>query len=425
MPPEVTASGGEGWKLMGEETSDRLVQQRTKLYRVRTIREKWVKVSPGGLWKPGSMVTADLPDWCLPRLMADTSVLAELLVGKYGFSLPLHRQEQMNQFSGFPIARSTMSDWTETSFNLALPIVDAMHAESLLESFQIATDATGAPVRIKGGTAHWHLFVFISDAGHITFRPTRHHSSAAIKTMLEGFEGHLLADASSIYKALYLMGVVPVACWAHVRRYFWKATLTEPQLANQAMALIKVIFDIAAKSKKLRVSDRAAYRLEYAAPIIEEMDIWVSEAKAKAAEGGKVQRALTYYSNQREALGRFVTDGRLEADNNGSERELRNLVMGLNNWQHFETKAGLQWFAVFRSLISSCKLHDINPYTYLEQMLRLARHWPADRKIELSPKYWRATVEGLNAHHRAIVEPPWKRQMDKSPPMAQANQSAA
>ena len=100
------------------------------------------------------------------------------------------------------MARSTQSDWIEAAHALAAPVVVAMQTESVNESYCIATDATGAPVRIHGGRAPWHLFVFIADAEHIVFIPTRRHSGAAVKAMLNGFRGHLLSDASSIYNAL-------------------------------------------------------------------------------------------------------------------------------------------------------------------------------------------------------------------------------
>lgn len=67
----------------------------------------------------------------------------------------------------------------------------------------------------------------------------------------------------------------------------------------------------------------------------------------------------------------------------------------------------LRWYCVYRSLIASCALHDLNPQTYLEEVLRLAPHWPITRMLALSPKYWARTREGLDARHRAIIAPPW------------------
>lgn len=411
VPPEVEACNGVGWKLVGEEVSERLAHQRARFHCVRVIREKWVKLTPRGLWSTDRIVTAPYPGWMVPRLLADTSTIASIIVDKCAFVLPWHRQEQMLRLQGFGLSRSTMSDWTEAAYRLAAPVVAAMHAESIAESYCIATDATGAPVRISGGRAPWHVFVFISDVGHVTFLPTRRHSGKAIRSMLEGFAGRLLSDASSIYNALWQLGVVAVACWAHARRYFWKARLTESELAFQALALIKGIFDIVKKAKHLPIAECAAYRQAHATPIVDALDAWVVDAKTKAEDGGRLQAALTYYTNQREALGRFLTDGRLQADNNGSERELRLIAKARDSWQHFETPAGLEWYCVFRSLISSCKTAGINPYVYVEQMLRLSRHWPKDDMLALSPKYWQSTVQRLGPGQREIIEPPWYRDL--------------
>jgi hypothetical protein len=81
-------------------------------------------------------------------------------------------------------------------------------------------------------------------------------------------------------------------------------------------------------------------------------------------------------------------------------------VIGLNNWLYFANETGLKWFTTYRSLIASCLLHKLNPEEYLEQMLRLAPHWPVTRVLELAPKYWRRTVAGLDKRQRAILKRP-------------------
>lgn len=416
VPPEVEACGGVGWMRVGEEISERVAYRPGEHVRIRTIREKWVRCDPSGGWL-GAPLTAPLPDWALPDLMADTSVIASILLAKYGFALPLHRQEQMIGLHGFPIARSTMSDWTEVAFKLAEPVVMAMHAESLAESYCIATDATSAPVRAPKGRTYHHVFVFISDAGHITFLASRRHTKEAILRMMGPFRGALLSDAAGIYDVVHSLGVTFVACWAHVRRYFWKATLTEPDLAYEALALIQRLFVIERKVKRLPLEKRADHRRAHTQPVIDVMDSWVERARSLAEPGGRLAAGLRYYQNQREALGRFVHDDRLEAHNNACERELRALVLGRKNWMYFENKTGLAWYTVFRSLISSCRLHDLNPFDYLEQMLRLARHWPRERALELSPKYWRATVASLDERMQAVLHPPWKHEQPRPQPL--------
>ena len=51
--------------------------------------------------------------------------------------------------------------------------------------------------------------------------------------------------------------------------------------------------------------------------------------------------------------------------------------------------------AIF-SVIASCRLHGLDPFQYLEEVLRVLPYWPRDRYLELAPKFWRATRGQLN-----------------------------
>ena len=153
--------------------------------------------------------------------------------------------------------------------------------------------------------------------------------------------------------------------------------------------------------------ERTEVRAARASPVLEMLDGWMKRHRDQVDPRGPLDAAMGYYENQRDALRRFLDDGRLRLDNNISEAALRNVVLGRHNWKWFANETGLKWYATFRSLIASCALHDLNPQRYLEPMLRLAPHWPVGRQLELSPKYWRSTVAGLGAEQRAIISPPW------------------
>jgi transposase len=407
VPEEVLASGGKGWRELTPEVTLRKAWRAAEVVWIRVVRTAWVR--DDGDTGAARFAVAPVPDWALPSMKADASVIAPVVVQKYGVAQPLHRQEVLSKWMGEHVPRSSMSDWCAYAHGALSPIVEAMHQEALRDSFTIATDATSAPVRIDGGTVNWHMFVFVSDVGHVTFRHVRHHDSASIRGLLTGFTGHLLADAASIYDGLAQLGMTLLACWVHARRYFWKATLTESARAHEAMALIDRLFAIDAQSKRVPRAKRGELRATYARPVISALDAWVDRVNPAAEPGGRLRAALTYYENQREALHRFLDDGRIEMHNNGSERQLRALVMGLNNWQQFETKTGVAWYATFRSLIASCALHQLNPIEYVEDVLRLVRHWPAERVFELAPKYWMATRAGLDPRLRRALEPPWRR----------------
>jgi hypothetical protein len=294
------------------------------------------------------------------------------------------------------------------AFTLLYRIVVAMFEESKARAFCIATDATGAPVQKAGGCRRWHVFTFIADNGHIVFRWVNEHSGKAISTLLSGFRGHLLSDAAPIYNVLYReFGIVAVFCWAHVRRTFWRALPTDKDLATEALSIISKLFEVERQCALIAMPERTGARAERTRPLLELFDAWIALHEGREDIGAPLQAAIGYYVNQRDGLRRFLEDGRLPIHNNGSEGQLRNLAMGRDKWRYFLNRTGLDWYTTFRSLIASCHHHGINPQTYLEEVLRLAPHWPATQTLQLSPKYWSQTRAALSTEHFECLRSPW------------------
>jgi hypothetical protein len=51
--------------------------------------------------------------------------------------------------------------------------------------------------------------------------------------------------------------------------------------------------------------------------------------------------------------------------------------------------------AIF-SIIATCRLHGIDPFAYLDEILRVLPYWPRDRYLELAPQHWLATRARLD-----------------------------
>jgi hypothetical protein len=241
------------------------------------------------------------------------------------------------------------------------------------------------------------------------FRYAPEHTSDVVEGLLRGYRGNLLADAAPVFDVLYRGGdVIEHACWFHCRRYFWLALETEREPAMEALALIGELFRADRGCRDIAMPERTAARAEATRPVLKMFDAWVNRHRGLVDPRGRLDKAIGYYDNQREALHRFLADGRLRLDNNISEAQLRNVVLGRHNWTFFANETGLQWYTTFRSLIASCRLHGLNPQDYLEQLLRLAPHWPVTRMIELAPKYWAQTIAGLDARQRGFLVRPWE-----------------
>lgn len=409
-PDDVVAAGGEGFELVDEEVSDRVAFKPASYVRLRITRRKWVRKAQEEGETAAAMVIAPVPDSVWPLFMADPSAVAANIVAKYDDYLPLHRQEKISERNGFRVPRSTQCGWLAEAYRVLYRIVDAMFAEALAKAFCIATDATGAPVRARGGCENWHIFVFIADRDHVLFRYTEEHTSEAVAGMLGGYHGHVLSDAAAVYDILHRDGAIEVGCWFHARRYFWRGLPTDPQRALEALALIAKLFENERACRGLPLPEYTAQRAERCQPVLDVFDEWVERNRKVVDPRGPLDKGIGYYDNQREALHRFIEDGRLRLDNSISEQQLRNAVLGRHNWMFFANETGLKWYSTFRSLLASCRLHGINTHHYMEQVLRLTPHWPVSRVLELSPKYWKTTLTSLDDRQRRILIPPWERE---------------
>lgn len=101
-----------------------------------------------------------------------------------------------------------------------------------------------------------------------------------------------------------------------------------------------------------------------------------------------IGKAIRYALGQWAELTRFVDDGAIPIDNNATERALRTVAVGRNNWTFCGSEAGGKWAATFYGLLGSCKLQGKNPFAWLSDVLDRVRDHPQDRMEELTPRLW-------------------------------------
>ncbi len=130
-----------------------------------------------------------------------------------------------------------------------------------------------------------------------------------------------------------------------------------------------------------------------AAPIADAFFQWCDQEAARVLDESPMAQAIGYARNQREALRRFLDDGRLPLHNNISELNLRREVVGRRNWLFVGSDDGADVNTVFVSLLASCRMHDIEPLGYIRDLLCLLPRWPVHRILELAPAHWGKTLE--------------------------------
>jgi hypothetical protein len=101
-------------------------------------------------------------------------------------------------------------------------------------------------------------------------------------------------------------------------------------------------------------------------------------------------KALKYAMSRQVSLQVFLSDPDVPIDTNHLERGLRAIPMGKKNWLFCWTEIGAERVAVIQSLLVTCKLHGVNPYTYLVDVLQRISEHPASQVVDLTPRVWKA-----------------------------------
>jgi transposase len=399
LPPEVQQHGLEAFERIGEDVTETVERRPAALVAVRVCRPKFVKKDRERLAET-TVLQAATPELPIERGLAGPGLLADTVVRRWQGHLPLHRLERIYGREGLELARSTICGWHAELATLAKPLIDAMWADALLAPY-LCTDATGVLVQASDRCRRGHFFVVVAPDRHVLFGYSPKHDSAAVDDLLGDFKGHLVADAHSVFDHLYRKGdVIEVACWAHARRYFWKALESDRDRARHALALIGELFRIEREVAQAPPEAKFKVRQTKTKPIVDAFFTWCDAEAPILLDETPISKAIGYARNQQIALERFLGDGRLPAHNNWSERELRREAVGRKNWLFLGSDDGGDVNATFVTLLASCQMHDIEPWSYLRDLLCLLPSWPRRRVLELAPAHWNKTTEQQDAQQR-------------------------
>jgi len=391
IPPEVQEKGLDSFEKIGEDVTETVERRPGSLVVVRVHRPKFVAKDRdrNAATKVAQGSTPELP---ILRGLAGPGLLADTVVKRWQDHLPLYRLERIFGREGLELARSTICGWHGELARLAAPVVDAMWADALRAPY-LCTDATGVLVQALEKCKSAHFFVVAAPEKHVLFGYAPKHNSAAVDELLRDYKGYLVADAHTVYDHLYKKGAATeVGCWAHNRRYYFKSLSSDPERARSALAYIKALFQIERTYATAPPEVRHKIRQQQAAPIVTDFFGWCDAQAPLVLDETPISKAIGYSRNQREALKRFLEDGRLPIHNNFSERQLRREAIGRKNWLFLGSDEGGETNATFVSLLASCQLHEIEPLGYLRDLFCLLPSWSSRRVLELAPAYWRTTA---------------------------------
>lgn len=308
--------------------------------------------------------------------LASPSTVAYIMTQKYVDGLPLARQEKIWAREGICLSRATMANWViQCAQSWLKPLYKHMKQELLTHSV-IHADETVVQVLKEDGkpaTSESRMWLYASAAllRHqvrlFEYQPDR--SGKRPEAFLKGFDGALVTDGYAGYNQV--AKVTHCGCWAHARRK-WREAMPDGATVKTSKAAVgfqycNKLFAQERKCASYQPKYRQEYRQNRELPILEEYFAWLNTVHPE--KGSKLEEAVRYSLNQKQALCAYLDNGEVPISNNLAENAIRPFTLGRKNWLFCDTPKGAEASAIVYSLVESAKANEIEPFAYLQHVL--------------------------------------------------------
>jgi transposase len=382
-----------GCKKIGEEVTEELEYEPGKLFVNKIIRPKYAKQNSEGI------VIAPMIERPLPKAIAGAGLLAQIVIDKYTDHLPLYRQMERFKREGINIPYSTITDWVSNSCKLILPLYDALKLRILQSDYLHADES---PIKVldkdkKGETHRGYFWVYHNSIdGLVLFEYQPGRGREGPQQMLKDFKGHLQTDGYAVYDFFKEKeDITLMHCMAHARRMFYEALKNDSPRAEYALKQFGLLYATERKAKEQLLAPEALLELrqQESLPVLTKLGQWMKEEYTKVLPKSPIGKALGYSIERWKELMIYTTDGKLKIDNNPVENSIRPVAIGRKNFLFAGSHEAAQRSAMLYSLLGTCKLHNINPFVWLKDVLQRIPVHPINQINDLLPHNWTPLVQ--------------------------------
>ncbi len=382
-------------RQFGEQTIERLT---FKPAEVRAIQERYPQYVCDDCDR---VVQAPVPKRAFDQTRFDDRFIAAIAVEKFADFLPYYRQEQGLKRSGVKISRATMGRLMDEAVEAILPLHGVLEADLKSSSVLGMDETTLAQLNPGSGkTKTCYVWALCRDDRRwlgnsrpgvvFHFKQSRHGKHA--EEILDGYNGVLQVDGFPGYNRLTkherLGGPLELSyCWAHARRKFLDVhKATKSAWALKIYDLINVIYDVEGEIRAQPASVRLAERKLKSAPLVAKLHRMLLKLSGKISMKSTLGRAINYTLKLWNGLIVFLSDGRVEMDNNAVENTIRPIALLRKNALFAGSEIGGRNWAVMASIMGTCRMNGVEPYAYLTWVFeQMAEGHPRSRYDELLP----------------------------------------
>ena len=411
LSEEEKAAMGDDWTFIGYDTSEQLAVIPRQHYVIAFKRAKYAPNHDAVAGAEQGLRIAPRPEQVLPKSIAHSSVIADVVVRKYVDGLPFYRQEAIYHRDHIDLSRQTMSGWVIQLHERLIPLMAVMK-QLLYQGRVIHIDETRLQVLNEPGRENTQLsYMWVYGGGppdkpviwyqyadsrggeipvDFLFPTEEVPPTCEMYLVTDGYEGY-----NALSKSTGILG--HGACWAHVRRRFVEAThgRKNTAAAHQMVALIHKLYQVERAVRDKSPGERVAIRQKKSAPILDKIKTWLDERVTQVLPKSPLGTAITYTLNLWPKLITCLEDGHIEIDNNRAENAIRPFVIGRKGWLFSGSPRGANASATLYTLVESAKANKLEPWAYLNYLFeRLPAAKSEQALLDLLPQNLK--MEDLN-----------------------------
>lgn len=392
------------YRRIGEEITKVVKHKPGMLYVKVIIRPKYALKDSTLLPPAGQkgVEIAPMPLMPVDKCIADTSLLAEILLQKYEYHVPFYRQIQQYRHLGMKgLTESTLDGWFKKTVELLEPLYEELKRE-VFSCDYVQADETTVPVinreKHKADKEYLWMVRSVMEKLVIFHYDGGSRAGAVIESLANQyhFKGYLQCDGFAGYETAFKTNpdVRLLNCLVHIRRHFEQVLDENREMAQHALTQIQHIYKIERQCDEAGLSydERRQARQELTRPIMEAMKVWMETEGIKYSPSSLTGKAITYAYTKWDNIMRCLDDGRLYWDNNLAENVQRPITLSRKNFLFCGNHEAAVNMSVICSLLATCKAHDVNPRVYLNDVIaQMPYHKKATQEelLNLLPHKWK------------------------------------
>ncbi|MGX1168610.1 transposase [Bradyrhizobium sp. USDA 372] len=406
-PRTCACCGGSRLAKVGEDVTKTLQEIPRRFKVIETVREKFTCRDCEKISQPPA------PFHATPRGFIGPQLLATILFDKFGMHIPLNRQSVRFKAERIDLPLSTLADQVGHGTFAVTPLFQLIERH-VLAAERLHGDDTTIRILAKGKCTTGRIWTYVRDdrpfAGPAppaaVYYASGDRRGEHPQKHLAVFGGILQADCYSGFEPLFdpkrkAMPITPAFCLAHARRGFFELADIEKAardgqkgkpvspIALEAVRRLDALFEIERAINGRSADGRRAVRQEQSKPLLDDMHDWLLRERETLSSSSEVLKPMNYMLRRWDDFARFLDDGRVCLTNNCAERALRGIALGRRNWTFAGSQRGADRAAIMLTMITTCRLNDVDPKAWLADVLARIADLPTSRLHELLPWEWK------------------------------------